>query len=86
MLDPCSLEASQQALSASDHSQRRLQQQLAACKDELQDTAARADAAHSEALSYLSKLRQQDKQAELDRYAINTCPSTYCVLQRKAYS
>ena len=66
----CRLLASAQALSASEQSQKRLQQDLVACKAALQDAVARADAAHSEALSYLSKTRQQDRQAEIDRLAM----------------
>ena len=63
------LTASDQALSANRQSQKQLQQELGTCKRELQEAAARADAAHSEALSYLSQMRQQDKQAEIDRSA-----------------
>lgn len=66
----CRLLASAQALSASEQRQKHLQQDLAACKAALQDAVARADAANSEALSYLSKTRQQDRQAEIDRLAM----------------
>lgn len=62
--------ASAQALSASEQSQKRLQQDLAASKAALQDAVASADAAHSEALSYLSKMRQQNRQAEIDRLTL----------------
>lgn len=66
----CRLLASAQALSASEQSQKHLQQDLAACKAAVQDAVDRADAAHLEALSYLSKMRQQDRQAEIDRLAM----------------
>lgn len=69
----CRLLASAQALSASEHSQKRLQQELTACKTALQGAVVRADAAHSEALSYLSNMRQQDRQADIDRLAIFQC-------------
>lgn len=65
----CRLSASQGSLHASEQAQQRLQQQLDACKAELAEATARADAAHSEALSYLTKVRQQDRQAQLDRCA-----------------
>lgn len=66
----CRLLASAQALSTSEHSQQRLQQELAACEAALQDAVVRADAAHSEALSHLSNMRQQDRQADIDRLAM----------------
>ena len=63
----CRLSTNAQTLHASEQMQRHLQQQLAACQGELEAATARADTAHSEALTYLSKARQQDRQVDMDR-------------------
>lgn len=63
----CRLSESERTLRANKQAQQRLQQQLAECKAELEEANVRADAAHSEALTYLGKVRQQDRQAQLDR-------------------
>jgi transcription elongation GreA/GreB family factor len=70
----CRLSESERTLHASKQAQQRLQQQLAECKAELEEASVRADAAHSEALSYLSKVRQQDRQAQLDRSVCEKSP------------
>ncbi len=70
----CRLSESEHTLHASKQAQQRLQQQLAECKAELEEASVRADAAHSEALSYLSKVRQQDRQAQLDRSVCKMTP------------
>ena len=58
-------------LSASERTQRSLEQELITCKSALEEAVARGDLAHSEALSYLSKMRQQDRQAEIDRLELH---------------
>ncbi len=70
----CRLSESERTLHASKQAQQRLQQQLAECQAELEEATGRADAAHSEALSYLSKVRQQDRQAQLDRSVYDKSP------------
>lgn len=54
-------------LSATERTQTRLELELATCKAAMEEAVARGDSAHSEAVSYLSKMRQQDRQAEIDR-------------------
>ena len=70
----CRLSKSEHTLHASKQAQQALQQQLAECKAELEEASVSGDAAHSEALSYLSKVRQQDRQAQLDRSVCGKSP------------
>ncbi len=72
----CRLSETEHTLHASKQAQQRLQQQLTECKAELEEAKVRADAAHSEALSYLCKVRQQDRQAQLDRSVCNKSPTS----------
>ena len=69
------LSESEHTLHGSRQAQQRLQQQLAECKAKLEEASERADTAHSEALSYLSKVRQQDRQAQLDRSMCQVSPT-----------
>lgn len=57
-------------LSASQRAQRHLELELATCKAALEEAVARGDSAHSEAVSYHGKMRQQDRQAQIDRLEI----------------
>jgi len=78
----CRLSESERTLHASKQAQQRLQQQLAECKAELEEASVRADAAHSEALSYGSRTDRLSWTGQCVKNLQYHCHYVLCMQQR----